>query len=69
MEFDQYKKSDEKSSITYADRETLIEKIEKSSTRRVNHFPSGFSMVTILSFKYIQNKHNIIITSKRFMNV
>ena len=51
----------------YADLECLVEKIdgykinpENSSTAKVGeHIPSGFSMSPRLSFKNIENKHNV----------
>ena len=67
LEFDQYKKSDKAPFIIYADLEYLIEKVdgsknnpENSLTTKVGkHIPSGFSMSTILSFKIIENKHDV----------
>ena len=54
LEFDQYKKSDKAPFIIYADLEYLIEKVDGSK-----NIPSGFSMSTILSFKIIENKHDV----------
>ena len=59
LEFNQYRKSDKAPFTIYADLESLIVKIGgcknnpgKSSMRKVcEHFPSGFSMSTISSFK------------------
>ena len=53
--------------IIYGDLESLIEKIdecknnlENSFTIKVSkHTPSGFSMSTILSFKSMENKHDL----------
>ena len=53
--------------IIYVDLECLIEKIDgyknndgNSFTAKVSeHIPSDFSMSTILSFKSIENKHDI----------
>ena len=53
--------------IIYADLETLIEKMdgcknnpEKLSATNVGeHILSDFSMSTILSFKHIENKHDV----------
>ena len=67
LEFNQYKKSDKAPHIIYADLECLIEKIdwcknnpENSSTAKVcDRIPSGFWMSTILSFKGIENKHDV----------
>ena len=67
LEFNQYKKSDKGPLIIYADLECLIEKIdwcknnpENSSTTKVrDRIPSGFWMSTILSFKGIENKHDV----------
>ena len=61
LEFNQYEKSDKVPFIIYADLECIIEKIdgcknnpENSSKTKVNeHFPSGFSMSTISSFRSI----------------
>ena len=65
LEFNQYKKSDKTPFIFYADPISLVEKTdgcknnpEKSSATKVGkHFPSGFSMFAILSFKEIENKY------------
>ena len=59
LEFNQYQKSDKAPFIIFADLECIIEKIdgcknnsENSSTTKVcKHFPSGFSMSTISSFR------------------
>ena len=67
LEFNQCQKPDKALFITYADLECLIEKAdgskinsEKSSTITVGeHILSGFSMLTILSFQTIENKHDI----------
>ena len=67
LEFNQYQKSDEVLFIIYADLECLIEKIdecksnpENSSTAKVGRYiPSGFSMSALLSFKSIENKHDV----------
>ena len=67
LEFDQYRKSDKAAFITHADLECILEKIdgcknnpENSSKTNVNkHIPSGFSMSTILSFRSIENKHDV----------
>ena len=53
--------------IIYADTESLIRKIdacannpEKSSTTKiVEHIPCGYSMLTILGFDHIENKHTL----------
>ena len=53
--------------MIYVDLECLIEKIdgcknnpENSSTTKVSqHVPLGFLMSTILSFKSIENKHDV----------
>ena len=61
LEFNQYQKSDKTTFIIYADIESLIKmdgcKInpKKSSATKVGkHFPSGFSVSTIPSFKDIE---------------
>ena len=67
LEFNQDQKSDEAQFIIYADLEYLIEKIDGCKNNPENsfkvkvgeHIPSGFSMSTILSFKSIENKHDI----------
>ena len=66
LEFNQYQKSDKGPFIIYADLECLIEKIggfknnlANSTTEIGEHVPSGFSMPTILSFKSIENTHDI----------
>ena len=63
LEFNQYQKSDRATFIIYAELECIIEKIdgcknnpEKSSTTKVSeHILLGFSMLTISSFKSIEN--------------
>ena len=67
LEFNKYKKHDKALFVIYEDLEWLIEKIdgcknnlENTSTTKVGeHIPSGFSMSIILSFKSIENKHDI----------
>ena len=67
LEFNQYQISDKAPFIIYVDLECMIEKIdgcknnpENSSTKKGGkHIPSGFSMFTILPFKYIENKHDV----------
>ena len=67
LEFNQYKKSDKAPFIIYADIECVIENIDgcknntenSSKTKVSKHISSGFSMSTILSFKSIENKHNV----------
>ena len=67
LDFDQHHKSNKTTCIIYAGLESLIEKIngrkndqEKSSATKVNkHVPSGFSMPSILSFRHIENKHDV----------
>ena len=67
LEFDQFQKSEKAPFIAYGDLECIIEKIdgcknnpENSSTTKVSeHIPSDFSMSTILSFKSIENKHDV----------
>ena len=66
LEFNQYQKSDKAPFIIYADLECLIEKIDgcennpenSSTTKVVEHIPSGFSKSTLSSFKNIENKHD-----------
>ena len=67
LEFNQYQKSDKVPFIIYADLECLIEKIDgckhnpqNSFTTKVSeHIRSGFPMSTILSFKNIENRHDV----------
>ena len=68
-ELNKYRKSDKASFIIYADFECLIEKIdgceknpENLSTTKVSgHFPSGFPMTMVSSFRSIENKHHVYI--------
>ena len=65
--FDRYRNSDGRSFIIYGDLECLIEKIDgcknnpqNSFTAKVrDHFPSSYSMSTILSYKNIETKHDV----------
>ena len=67
LEFNQYKKSNRATFIIYANLQSLIKKTdgcknnpENSSTRKVGERISlDFSMPTILSFKSIENKHDV----------
>ena len=67
LEINQYCKFDKTPFVSYADLDTLIEKIdvcknnpEKLSTIKVSkHIPSGFPMSTLSSFKSIENKHDV----------
>ena len=67
VEFSQYQRPDKTPFIIYADLESLIEKIAKcknnpeqlSATKVGKHVPTDFSMSTISSFKYIDNKHDV----------
>ena len=67
LEFNQNQKSDKAAFITYADHESIIEKIdgrknnpENSSTTKVSKYiPSGFSMSAISSFRSIENKYDV----------
>ena len=67
LEFNQYQKSDKVPFIIHADLECVIQNLdgrksnpEKSSTAKVGeHIPSEFSFSTILSFKSIENKHDV----------
>ena len=59
LEFNQYQKSDKATSVTYADLECLIEKIDRYKNNPENSFttkvseniPSSFSMSTISLLK------------------
>ena len=63
LEFNQNKKSDKAPFIIYADLECIIEKIdrckinpENSSTAKASqHFPPGFPMSSVSSFRTIEN--------------
>ena len=67
LEFNQNQKYDKAAFITYADHESIIEKIdgrknnpENSSTTKVSKYiPSGFSMSAISSFRSIENKYDV----------
>ena len=67
LEFNQYQKSDKAPFIIYADLECIIEKIDgyknnpknSSSTKVIEHIPSGLSMSTISLFGSIENKHDL----------
>ena len=67
FEFNQYQKSDKAPFIIYADLECIIEKIDgyknnpknSSTTKVIEHIPSGLSMSTISSFGSIENKHDL----------
>ena len=69
LDFNEHQKSDKTLFIIYADFECIIEKIyecennpENSFTTKLSdHIPSGFWMSTILSFKSLENKHDIIL--------
>ena len=79
LEFNKYQKTDKASFVIYADHECLIEQIdgyknypENSSTTKVREdILSGLSMSAILSFKSIENKHDVHRVKtvwKRFVN-
>ena len=67
LEFNHCHKSNKTLFTIYAGIESLLEQIdrcknnpEKSSMKKVSEtIPSGFSISTILSFKEIENKHDI----------
>ena len=67
LKLNQYYKFNKATFIIYADLESLTEemdrcekKSEKSFTTKVGeHVPLGFSMSTISSFKYIENKYSV----------
>ena len=67
LEFNQYQKSDKAPFIIYADLECIIKSNdgcknnpENSSTTKLSeHFPSGFSMSIMSSFRSIENKHDV----------
>ena len=67
FEFNQYEISEKPPFLTYADFESLIEKMdecetnpEKSSTTKVSeHVPSGFSISTLSWSKDIEPNHDV----------
>ena len=67
LEFNQYQKYDKATFIVYVDIEFLIEMTdgsknnpENSSTTKVRkHIPSGFPVTKMLSFRSIENKHDV----------
>ena len=67
LEFIQYQKSDKVLFIIYEVLEYLIEKIDgcknapenSSTTNAGKYILSGFSMSTILSFKSVENRHDV----------
>ena len=67
LEFNQYKKSDKAPFNIYSDLECLTEKTDgcknntenSMTTKAGEQIPSGFSISIILSFKSIENKHDI----------
>ena len=66
-EVNQYQKLDKSPFIIQADLECIIEKIgacknnpeNSSSTKEIEHIPSGFSMSTICSFRSIENTNDV----------
>ena len=75
LEFNRYQEADKAPFIIYTDLEYIIEKIdgyknnpENSSTAKVNeHFPSPFLMLTISSFRSIENRHHDVYRGKDCM--
>ena len=67
LELNQYKKSEKAPFNIYTGIECLAEKIDgcknntenSVTTKAGEQIPSGFSISTILSFKSIENKHDI----------
>ena len=67
LEFNQYQKSDKVSFIIYLDLECIKEKMDGcknnpknlSKTKVSKHISPGFSISTILSFRRIENKHDV----------
>ena len=59
LEFNQYHKSNKAPLIIYKDLAFLTEKIDGCKNETGEHFPSGFSMSAVLSFKSIENKHDV----------
>ena len=58
LEFNQYQEYDKAPFITYAAFKCIIEKIDGCKIHLQNT-PPGFSMSTILSFRIIENKHDV----------
>ena len=67
LKFNQYVKSDKMPYIFYANTESLIRKIdgcannpEKSSKMKIDeHISCGYSLLTIVGFDHIENKHTL----------
>ena len=67
LEYNQYQKSDKAPFIIYADHECIIEYIDgckcnpenSFTTKKSKHIPSGFSMVTISTFRSMENKRDV----------
>ena len=67
FELNKYQRSHKLLFIIYENLQCIIEKIdgyknnpENSSTEKVSkHIPSGFTMSTILSFRSMENKHDV----------
>ena len=66
-EFDQYRKSDKKSSLIYVDLESLFKRIDgcksnsgkSSSTKLCEHIPFSYSVSTIWTFEGIEKKEDV----------
>ena len=59
LDFNEYQKSDKTLFIIYADFECKNNPENSFTTKLSDHIPSGFWMSTILSFKSLENKHDI----------
>ena len=67
LQFNQYMKSDKMLYIIFADLECLIKKIDgsaknleiSSTTKIVEHIPSGYSMSTVWAFDNVENRHGL----------
>ena len=70
LEFNQHQKSDETPFMIYADLEFIIEKTDacKNNPERSQHIPSAFSMFKLSRFRSIENKHDVKIVWKSFVN-
>ena len=68
-------KSDKMPYIIYADIESLIRKIDglennpqkSSRTKIAEHIPSRYSILTILGFDHIENKHTLYLGKETYL--
>ena len=75
LKFNQYQKSDKTLFVIYLDLQCLIKKTDGCKNNPGNSFKTkigeniGFSISAISSFRNIENKYEVKIVSKRFVNV